>query len=265
MSNIEFGMKELSDVTLKATQPIQIGERIFEEGEVIARFDKVQLANFNEIKKSVSATGGQLNIKLVTWDRTEGVSLNFTQGIFSLTQFALLSNSKVIGNKTNESVFISQHIARESNENGEINLGRKSVANVFVYDAKTTERILPLSINYSDGHLKIDKSYQDVEIDFTYEYKDPVSICSIGNHLLKCPLEFEGRSKVKDDITGQVKTVLIKIPKFRLTSDLQMRLGQNASPMVANFSGVGLPSGTRGEYEVMSLAFLGDDIDADIQ
>lgn len=265
MSNIEFAMKELTDVTLKATSPIQIGERIFEQGEVIARFDKVQLANFNEIKQIVSATGGQLNTKLVTWDRTEGVNLNFTQGIFSLMQFALLSNSKVINKEKGESVFISQHISRESNEKGIIDLGRENVASVFVYNAKTLERIIPIEIKYFSGKITIDKPYQDVEIDFVYEYKDEFSVCSIGNRLLKESLEFEGRTKVKDDITGKVKTVLIKIPKFRLTTELQMRLGQNATPMVANFSGIGLPSGTRGEYEVMSLAFLGNDIDADIQ
>jgi hypothetical protein len=37
----EFGLKELTDLTLKATYPIEINGRIFEEGEIIARFDKI--------------------------------------------------------------------------------------------------------------------------------------------------------------------------------------------------------------------------------
>jgi hypothetical protein len=39
--NNEFGLKELYSVVLKATYPIEIGGRIFEPGEVIARFDKI--------------------------------------------------------------------------------------------------------------------------------------------------------------------------------------------------------------------------------
>jgi hypothetical protein len=44
MSN--FGIKELYDVTLKATYTIEVGERRIEPGETIAAFDKIQIANF---------------------------------------------------------------------------------------------------------------------------------------------------------------------------------------------------------------------------
>jgi hypothetical protein len=37
----EFGLKELTDLTLKVTYPIEMAGRIFEPGEVIARFDKI--------------------------------------------------------------------------------------------------------------------------------------------------------------------------------------------------------------------------------
>ena len=37
----EFGLKELYDLTLKATYPIEMGGRTFEPGEVVARFDKI--------------------------------------------------------------------------------------------------------------------------------------------------------------------------------------------------------------------------------
>jgi hypothetical protein len=45
MSN-EFGMKELYSVFLKTTYPMRIHGKEFEEGEVIAAFDKIQIANF---------------------------------------------------------------------------------------------------------------------------------------------------------------------------------------------------------------------------
>lgn len=58
MSN-EFGLKELMDITLKATYPIEMDGRKFETGEVIARFDKIQIANFRELTSRVSANGGK--------------------------------------------------------------------------------------------------------------------------------------------------------------------------------------------------------------
>ena len=66
--NNEFGLKELSEFTLKATYPIEMNVRIFEVGDVIARFDKIQIANFREITSRVSANGGKSNPALVVWE-----------------------------------------------------------------------------------------------------------------------------------------------------------------------------------------------------
>ena len=74
----EFGLKELTDLTLKATYPIEMEGRVFEAGEVIARFDKIQLANFREIASRTSANGGQNNSALVVWENSKEIQLNFT-------------------------------------------------------------------------------------------------------------------------------------------------------------------------------------------
>lgn len=64
----EFGLKELYSVVLKATYPIEMEGRKFEPGEVIARFDKIQIANFRELTSRVSANGGKHNPALVVWE-----------------------------------------------------------------------------------------------------------------------------------------------------------------------------------------------------
>ena len=81
--NTEFGLKELYDLTLKATYPIEMEGRKFETGEVIARFDKIQIANFRELTSRVSANGGKMNPALVVWEDTKEIQLTFSQGIFS--------------------------------------------------------------------------------------------------------------------------------------------------------------------------------------
>jgi hypothetical protein len=77
-------------------------------------------------------------------------------------------------------------------------------------------------------------------------------------------LSLEGKTRVKDDITGQVTTGIIKIPKLKLMSDLSMRLGQDAVPVVGRLDAIAVPTGERGHKKVMELIFLNDDIDSDM-
>ena len=143
----EFGLKELTDLTLKVTYPIEMAGRIFEPGEVIARFDKIQLANFKEVTSRVSANGGFDNRSHVIWEDPKEIQLSFTQGIFSARQFALLSNARLIDEQDEEGIIISGHYSGESDEEGKILVGKAGISDVFVYDAKTYEKITPKSID----------------------------------------------------------------------------------------------------------------------
>ena len=260
----EFGLKELTDLTLKVTYPIEMAGRIFEPGEVIARFDKIQLANFKEVTSRVSANGGFDNRSHVIWEDPKEIQLSFTQGIFSARQFALLSNAHLIDKQDEEGIIISGHYSGESDEEGKILVGKAGISDVFVYDAKTYEKITPKSIDFKNGKIAIDFQYKDVEIDFNYRYYEKVTSCILGRKLLQGYLQLEGKSRVKDDITGKTRTVILRIPRLKLVSDLTMRLGREATPVLANFNAIGLPTGERGNKQIMELLFLSDDIDADM-
>ena len=260
----EFGLKELTDLTLKVTYPIEMAGRIFEPGEVIARFDKIQLANFKEVTSRVSANGGFDNRSHVIWEDPKEIQLNFTQGIFSARQFALLSNACLIDKQDEEGIIISGHYSGESDEEGKILVGKAGISDVFVYDAKTYEKITPKSIDFKNGKIVIDFQYKDVEVDFNYRYYEKVTSCILGRKLIQGYLQLEGKSRVKDDITGKTRTVILRIPRLKLVSDLTMRLGREATPVLANFNAIGLPTGERGNKQIMELLFLSDDIDADM-
>ena len=264
MNNNEFGLKELYDLTLKATYPIDIAGRRFETGEVIARFDKIQIANFKEIVSRVSANGGYANQARVIWEDPKEIQLSFSQGIFSATQFALLSNARLINEKSQEPIYVPSHFVGESDEDGKIEVNHKNIKDVFVYNARTHEKITPKSIDLENGEIVIDKEYCDVEIDFNYGYTDGATICTIGQKLIEGYLQLEGKSRVKDDITGKVRTAILRIPRLKLVSDLSMRLGREATPVLANFNAVGLPMSGKGSRAIMEMLFLNDDIDAEI-
>ena len=261
--NTEFGLKELTDLTLKATYPIEVEGRKFEAGEVIARFDKIQIANFREVTSRISANGGKSNPALVIWEDSKEIQLNFTQGVFSKRQFALLSNSKLIKSAPEDKILISEHFVGESDEEGRIQLDKENVTNVFVYNAKTFDKIIPKSIDLEKGVIVTDTSYCDVEVDFQYYYSNEITIMSVGQRLIEGFLSLEGKTRVKDDITGKTRTAILRIPRLKLVSDLSMRLGREAGPLLANFAAVGCPSLGK-DKKVMELLFLSDDIDAEM-
>jgi hypothetical protein len=76
MSN--FGLKELYEVSLKATYPIEMGDRTIEVGETVARFDKIQLTVLQENKNLVAARGSYDNRALVWWEETQEISCSLS-------------------------------------------------------------------------------------------------------------------------------------------------------------------------------------------
>lgn len=140
--DILMGMKELYDVVLKSTYPMEIGKRKIEVGEIILSFDKIQVAGLNENKKWVSARGGYENKELIHWETTKELQLSFSQGVFSKNHLTLLSNSKMVNlEKNNSEIFITCVENLESDENGKIILKQVPVGNLFVYDKETGEKL----------------------------------------------------------------------------------------------------------------------------
>ena len=78
-----IGFKELYEVSLKATYPIEMGDRRIEIGETVAAFDKIQIANFEEKKNFISANGGFDNRARVWWEETKEIRVSLAQGVFS--------------------------------------------------------------------------------------------------------------------------------------------------------------------------------------
>ena len=77
-------------------------------------------------------------------------------------------------------------------------------------------------------------------------------------------LRLEGKTRVKDDISGKVRTGIFEVPKLKLMSDLSMRLGQNADPLVGTFNALAYPVGNKGDKVAIDLVILNDDIDSDM-
>ena len=259
----EFGMQELYFVQLKSTSIIEINGRTIAAGEVIAAFDKIQIANFKDIHREVSAQGGYQNRKLVVWNRTEGVDLVFTQGIFSKTQLGLMHNSKLLSIGENQIVRIAQRDELETDSNGIITLTHKPLNSwIFVYNKETGEKLTNLS-RINDTQIQTPLVYKDVIVDYEYGYDNGADVSLIGEDIFDGYVSLEGRSRIKDDVTGKTHTAIIYIPKLKITSDFNLTLGEKAQPIVGKFSAVALATGDRKHSKALEIYYLEDDLDKD--
>ena len=255
-----FSFKDLEKVSLKATYNIEIGNRKIVPGETIAFFDKIQVATLDEEKTIVAATGGFDNRAHVIWETTKDVRLRFTQGVFSKEHFALLTNARLIEQST-DPVLISEHEEKETDENGIITLKHTPI-DIFIYNKNTGERITEYSLE--GATLTLTVPYLEVLIDYTFNYINSILDYKIGKQLINGFVALEGRTRIKDDVSGQVVTGIIKIPKLKLLTELSVRLGEQASPITGGFDAMGIPVGSRGNTYVSDFIMLGDDIESDL-
>lgn len=257
-----FGFKELYDVSLKATYPIEIKNKKYETGEIITTFNKIQIANFNEIKSRVAAVGGFDNRAHVIWEDTKQIDFTFSQGVFTKLQLAMLGNSRLLEKESSQIIPISKREEKEIDEEGKVELKEEPVGNIFVYNKETGDRLRDFRV---EGKILVfDERYVDIIVDYTYNYTNGGTNMILGRRLIPGYLFMEGKTKMKDDITGIDRTGIIKIPKLKLMSDLSIRLGANANPVIANFRASGFPIGDKGNKKVMEMIFLNDDIDSDM-
>ena len=258
----EFSLKELYDVFLKTTYPMEIAGKQFQKGEALCIFDKIQIASFNENKSVITAHGGYQDRDRVFWESTKDVELVFSQGIFNELQFALLCNANLIYTAQNSSIKIPIREILESSENQEIKLSQTPCGEVFFYNKDTGDK-LNLQLIEENTYLA-PAAYIDIICDYYYDYNDRAKMVTIGKQLINGFLRLEGKTRVKDDITGKTRTGIIEIPKLKLMSGLSMRLGKNANPVVANFKTLLVPDGTGKNSTVMNIFFLNNDVDSDM-
>ena len=140
--NSILGVKELYDVVLKAYTDTEINGVKVKEGQVIGRFDKIQIARLKEDKSYIAARGGFGNQELVVWDDTESIEITFTQGVFSKTQLSILLNAHMATKEASSEQLVPYYEEDESNEEGKFTLSaipeRKGL---FLYNKKTGEQI----------------------------------------------------------------------------------------------------------------------------
>ena len=283
------GIKELYEVVLKAKTPMQFGSRYLEADEPVLYFENIKFALISEKSNPIFARGGWANMPRVIWeDRTE-VQFTLTEGVMSAVSLGVLLSSKVLqenkdcilvpkregpyGLDLDHRLFL-QHWPIDS-----------SVKKTFIYDysrdvaqkkvygkrirgivSKLTNEEKPCIEIYEDKDLTVLADLtKEYIVDYYYEYKEQALTYLLQKERFNGLFSLEGKFYSKDENDGLNTTNLIYMPKVRVVSDINLRLGERADPAAATFNIIGMPEKTdESPNLIMKVTRLSTDIDADL-
>ena len=104
---------------------------------------------------------------------------------------------------------------------------------------------------------------KDYVIDYYYEYDEDVLTYTLHKERFNGLFTLEGKFYSKDENEGKNYTNLIYMPKVRVMSDINLRLGERANPAVGTFDIVGMPETYNNEKKsvIMEITRLNSDLD----
>ena len=102
-------------------------------------------------------------------------------------------------------------------------------------------------------------------VDYYYKYGEEAISYTLQKERFNGLFTLEGKFYSKDENEGQNYTNILYMPKVRIVSDINLRLGERADPTVSAFDIIGLPETVGDDKDlIVEIQHLGQDLDADI-
>ena len=294
MEDQYFGHKELYEVVLRAKVPMQFGDRYIEADEPVLYFNDINMSLLTEQNRPVFARGGWANMPRVIWDERTEVQFAMTDGVMSSVGMSILLGANVVSEQDKTPLYIHMTegpLETTLGDNGKPYIDLKhhpvdtSIKKTFIFDYERDaiqEKIygkrvpivdpfddtqtIPRIELYKDKNLLVPaENNRKYMIDYYYKYEDKALIYSVQRERFNGLFTLEGKFYSKDENEGKNYTNLLYMPKVRVVSSINLRLGERADPTVSTFNIIGLPE-TVGDSKnlIMEITRLGEDIDADI-
>ena len=228
----------------------------------------------------------------VIWEDRSEVTFSLTEGVMSsISMGILLSASVTDAKQVQDSVLVQKKEGPFYLDEGRIYLKHMPIMypkkKIFIYEyerdvaqkkvygeldlennkynplLETTEYCLRV-YNDKEKTQEADPEKQYI-VDYYYEYKDEALIYTIQKERFNGLFTLEGKFYSKDENGGLNYTNIIYMPKVRVVSDINLRLGERADPTTAVFNIIGLPENTAGNKKslVLEITRLSEDIDND--
>ena len=278
-----YGHKELYEVVIRARNKMQFGTRDIEEGEPILYFDNVNMSVLSEKSRAIMARGGWGNLPHVVWDDRSEVVFSMTEGVMSSVGMGILLSARVLTNDDKPILISRREGPQELTSlmiDGQQRYGfyidkkpeiEDRKAFVFEFDRKAIqnkvksylyEKQTPIGVQYFvyiDDSADLNKQYV---IDYYYKYDSEALHYILSQDRFNGLFSLEGKFYSKDENEGKNYTNILYMPKIRISSNINLRLGERADPTVSTFNIIGLPE-TVGNYKNLIVEFtrLGEDVE----
>jgi len=285
-----FGIKELYEVVLKAKTPMQFGSRYLEAGEPVLYFEHINMAALTERQNTIMARGGWSNMPRVIWEDRSEVRFSFSEGVMSSVGMGILLSATVTEQQNlEETLLIPKREGPFTLDEGKLWITHAPTilpdkkAFIYEYERDVAQKkvygVLDPEHNirndFMDETLTCIKVFEDKErqieadatkqyiVDYYYEYTDKALLYTIQKDRFNGLFTLEGKFYSKDENDGLNYTNLIYMPKVRVVSDINLRLGERADPTTSVFDIIGLPENVVGNKKglILEITRLSDDID----
>ena len=282
MKDQYFGVKELYEVVLKAKIPMVFGERHLEKDEPVLYFEKIKFSSLTEQNKPIMARGGWLNMPQVIWEDRSEVEFVLTEGVMTNVSMGVLLSANVVAKEKNTPMLVPKREGpKVLVEDNRMKLEHWPVASnikktfIYRYENGVAQKKVygHFPENYNENsnnpYIIVDvETDNDAEyiIDYYYQYKDEALIYSVKKERFTGLFTLEGKFYSKDENEGINYTNLIYMPKVRVVSDINLRLGENADPTISTFHIIGLPENQGGNRNglILEITRLNAHIDEEI-
>ena len=289
-----FGVKELYEVVLKAKTPMQFGARKLEQGEPVLYFENISMSVLSEDSRPIMARGGWQNMPRVIWEDRSEVVFTLTEGVMSSISMGVLLSANVSEPVSNEPIKVPkregpmnlQPVKDHGNnlmpiEHWPIEYPDKKMF-IYEYERDVAQRKMygkiihgipdpwdstrdrPYVAVFEDKvcETSADTNKQYI-IDYYYKYNNDALIYTINKERFNGLFTLEGKFYSKDETEGLNYTNLIYMPKVRVVSDINLRLGEKADPSTSVFNIIGIPETTTSNRKglILEITRLSEDID----
>lgn len=286
-----FGTKELYEVVLRAKTPMQFGSRRVEADEPILYFENISMALLSEKNNTIMARGGWANMPHVIWEDRSEVSFSMSEGVMSSIGMSILLSANVTDKRNAEPLLIPKRegpftlIPKEINgekyhilylSHQPIHYPTKKIF-VFEYSRDVAQKKVYCKDLGADAlgricfaifedkelttNADINKEYL---VDYYYEYGEKALIYTVQKERFNGLFTLEGKFYSKDENEGINYTNVLYMPKVRIVSDINLRLGERADPTMSVFNIIGLPeTNTDRKSMILEIVRLNGDIDDD--
>ena len=262
----QFGIKDLENIVIKAVTPFKFGARSIAEGEPVLYFDKIQLSQLTQAMSLVVARGGKGNQSHVIWERPGDTTFQLTAGVLTEIGFGLQSNARVMSNGTNDTILVpkTEILALNLSGNGQLSQtpsGRKPIfcfiyRNGVIQDKIAHTTLAAKTLGFGENHAG-----DNILVEYYYEYGDEATLYIIDRARFSGTFSLEAKMEIKGDTDGLSQTMLVTIPKMKIISNINLRLGETASPAVSLFTIMALSQKTPySESSVIEFIQLTDDV-----